>query len=389
MAELPYQSLLDSLDNSQQQLNNYYSTITAIFKTWINDQTRLNAANMNELVSFIRNYSQQVGNSVSDLSNETLANLISLIAGWKVSANSADGTVIGGELFNDYVNNSAEGQFSHAGGTQTSTSGQCSFAHGTGLNTASANQVAFGSYNNNLSTNVFEIGNGTSSTETNNLFYITQDGKAAGSVDTLLTTDPITMLTPKGYVDTQIDLLDKNVWLGYLDINSETYNNEEQLSTALTNAVKQFTVDTNPSEGRDPRNGDQITINITDKIETDPQFPEVWMYRNPDPKTDEDDPTPGKWVFFSSIQPLLNASTTVKGLVQIGTNINVEEGVISLYNGSTTNKGIVQIGENISVTDAGLISVPSANSTTLGVVKLGANIVNDENNNLSFIWNTW
>lgn len=84
------------------------------------------------------------------------------------------------------------------------------------------------------------------------------------------------------------------------------------------------------------------------------------MFRDPDPK-DPSSETPGKWLFFSSLQQLVDASKTAKGLVRIGDNINVNS--------------------------EGLISVSAATNSVFGVVKLGGNIINDQNNNLSFEWN--
>ena len=165
------------------------------------------------------------------------------------------------------------------------------------------------------------------------------------------------------------------------------------------------------------------------------------MFRDPDPK-DPSSETPGKWLFFSSLQQIVDASKTAKGLVRIGDNINVNsEGLISIPIGGSgtsgslgvlrtgdnitnsnglisvpvgtnsilgvlktgdniintsgeisvpvadnTVRGVVSVGENIDVTE-GKISVPQASDSVFGVVKLGGNIIKDQNNNLSFEWN--
>ena len=196
-------------------------------------------------------------------------------------------------------------------------------------------------------------------------------------------------LTPKGYVDAEIERLDKNVWLGYIDVTSVVYHNTEAFTKALNDAAKEFTKDTNPPSGRSAKNGDQITVKITDPTSSDPEYPEIWMFRDPDPK-DPSSETPGKWLFFSSLQQIVDASKTAKGLVRIGDNINVNsEGLISVPiggSGTSGSLGVLRTGDNITNSN-GLISVPQASDSVFGVVKLGGNIIKDQNNNLSFEWN--
>jgi hypothetical protein len=68
------------------------------------------------------------------------------------------------------------------------------------------------------------------------------------------------------------------------------------------------------------------------------------------------------------------ATTGATGIVQIGTNINVNgSGVISVPAATTGAQGAVQVGTNIDVT-GGVISVPAATVSTLGVVQAGTNI---------------
>lgn len=373
---LPYAGLLEQISQTPTSGTNYFGApyVTARFKTWINNETRLNATNMNELVKFIQDYSKQIGNAVDTFLSPTLEQLVELNAGWKMNTDST------GEIFNDYENNIASGDFSHAGGTNSQATGDISFVFGEGLIAANKYQFVIGSYNNNKTDTLFEIGNGTSDSRSN-AFEVCTDGNARLGVTDLDTSsipsyDPQSednnKVVPKGYVDKKNAYLNQeieelkqlNEWLGSISVTSEQYNNSTTLSQLLTEAVYGFTTDTDPPDGRGPRNGDQITVDITDRTPTDPQYPEIWMYKDPDPKEgeQEEDPTPGKWLFFSSLQQLVNASTTAKGLVQIGQNINVVEG---------------------------LISVPNATDTVLGVVKLGNNIVNDENNNLILSWTKW
>lgn len=389
-----------------------YAQITVNFKTWINNQTRLNATNMNDLTTFIRAYSRAVANVLETTIDNTFKSFADLNAGWKYNPNAL-GTVPTetGELFNDYENNvasadyshaegqhttasgevshsegyntTAQGQYSHSEGNatkatgrsshaqniDTTASGEASTAMGTGntasglnsiaggnnttalgtnsvafgdttqangnnsftmgyfLDANSQNQVVFGQYNNNNPGNIFEIGNG-SSTQRKNIFSVTTEGKTIGGVDNLnKDTDSAETLTPKGYVDEQIDRLDKNVWLGYIEVTQAQYDDSEQFTTLLNNAVLDFTKDTHPPDGRPRRNGDQITVEITDLPGGEPGTPEIWMFVDPDPKEGEEsqDPTPGTWQFFSSLQPLMEATINNYGLVKLGKNITLND----------------------------------------------------------------
>ena len=67
------------------------------------------------------------------------------------------------------------------------------------------------------------------------------------------------------------------------------------------------------------------------------------------------------------------ASSSQKGVVQVGNNIQTSNGVISVATGSKSQKGALQVGNNIDVTD-GVISVGSATKSQKGVVQVGNNI---------------
>lgn len=406
--KLPYQELLEKIANTPESVN-LYDQITSKFKTWINNQTRLNATNMNSLVAFIRSYSQEVGSLVEGQVSETLDYFVKSNAGWKVSANDPqDEDVSDGELFNNYVKNKAPGKFSHAEGNGTTASGKSSHAQGTdttasgdnsfsggqdttaggknsfgfgeGIITEFDNQISLGKYNQNKSDNVFEVGYGDSDIERKNIFGVDTEGYVFCGVHTLTSNKSSNTLAPKGYVDAEIERLDKNVWLGHLDVTTATYHNADAFNSELNKATKEFTKDTNPPTGRSPKNGDQITVRITDPTSEDPDYPEIWMFRDPDPK-DPSTETPGKWLFFSSLQQIVDASKTAKGLVRIGDNINVtSEGLISVPVGgvgASGSLGVLRTGDNITNSN-GLISIPVGTNTIMGVLKTGKNINNDK-----------
>lgn len=63
------------------------------------------------------------------------------------------------------------------------------------------------------------------------------------------------------------------------------------------------------------------------------------------------------------------ASTAAFGVVKIGTNIDVSNGVISVKTASTSNKGLVAIGTNIDV-NGGTISVKDASTDDKGLIEI-------------------
>ena len=77
----------------------------------------------------------------------------------------------------------------------------------------------------------------------------------------------------------------------------------------------------------------------------------------------------------AGIISVATATSDTLGLVKTGTNIDNSNGTISVKTGSTTQKGVLQVGTNIDVSD-GTISVATATSDTLGLVKIGTNIDN-------------
>ena len=61
------------------------------------------------------------------------------------------------------------------------------------------------------------------------------------------------------------------------------------------------------------------------------------------------------------------------GVVKIGNNIDLDGGTISLKIGSANERGLLQVGTNISVAD-GVISVATATDSDIGLAKAGTNI---------------
>lgn len=73
---------------------------------------------------------------------------------------------------------------------------------------------------------------------------------------------------------------------------------------------------------------------------------------------------------------LPNATTASKGLVQIGTGVDVVDGVISVSvpTATTSTKGLVQIGTGLTCTDGVLSVTTPATTTTPGIVRIGSGL---------------
>jgi hypothetical protein len=69
------------------------------------------------------------------------------------------------------------------------------------------------------------------------------------------------------------------------------------------------------------------------------------------------------------ISGIQDATTGQKGVVQIGTNVQVSGGTISVNTATTAQLGLVQVGSNIDIL-AGTISVKSSTTTQSGIVQL-------------------
>ena len=69
------------------------------------------------------------------------------------------------------------------------------------------------------------------------------------------------------------------------------------------------------------------------------------------------------------ISGIQDATTGQKGVVQVGTNVQVSGGTISVNTATTAQLGLVQVGSNIDVL-AGTISVKSSTTTQSGIVQL-------------------
>lgn len=65
------------------------------------------------------------------------------------------------------------------------------------------------------------------------------------------------------------------------------------------------------------------------------------------------------------------ATTTAPGIVQIGDNIYVLAGVISVPYGTPSRLGVLKIGSRLTGGSDGTVNVPVGNRATAGVVKVG------------------
>lgn len=111
--------------------------------------------------------------------------------GYRVKTEVGPTVAKSGETFNDYINNTATGDFSHAegkktaasgdnshaGGNSSIASGENSFAHGEGVKATEKNQFVVGAFNNsaNDADAIFIVGNGTTENPAT-IFKVRKDG---------------------------------------------------------------------------------------------------------------------------------------------------------------------------------------------------------------------
>lgn len=370
----PYQDLLNSVKQSAED-KGLFENIRSKFKVWVNNVTRLNASNMNDLVNFIKSYSKEASSNVEESISEDIENFIDLNAGWKTSPDDADGNVAGGEVFNDYVNNTASGQFSSAKGTNTTASGKSSqasgngtiasgensFAAGENTQATAKNQFVVGANNDAKTDDVFEVGIGTPTVKKNG-FAVQNAGTATLGVTDLAgeylqyddSNDDNNSVTPRGYVDrslmevddkftAEVEFIKKNFdeWLGDLKLQeSDSTAWEERMANIASDGYQAFqqrlTNWVKVQQNRSPRKGDRISVfpyssipNFSQTSST-PPYPELWYFNA------------SKWIFFTSLSYLRNAAVGVKGLVSPGAHINVQNGVISVSEATDTDFGVVR-----------------------------------------------
>lgn len=303
---------------------------------WKNNETRLNQSNMNAITRYILGYTNWAGSQTAKfVFNNLLYPLVAYSSGWSNEDKIKNPTA--GEIFNDYENNKANGDYSSAFGTNTIADGNFQFVIGKFNDPADIESPLV-------------VGFGQSDQDRQNIFKVTSDGNA--QITGIPTQD--NDLIPKRVLDEELSRVKQlNQWIGRITVTSAQYdlaNNNAALQTILTDKVK----DLAPSGRTDPRNGDLITVHISDPAPTDPQYDTIWIFIETDPT----DPNAhdGKWEFYSSQQQLLNASKDVKGLVQIGNNISVNEGLISVSVASKSVLGVVKIGDGIEIDASGTIS---------------------------------
>ena len=154
------------LDNSI--LSNVAVNTSVKEPIWINNQTRLNESNMNNLRNRLISYSDGTLKATYRQLTQQLNKIIARTAGW----NSFEDTDLSfsdpiGVVFNDYNNNTATGKFSAT--------------FGTGTKAVSEGQFVIGKYNGTDDAAIFIIGDGTSDTNRSNLFSLNKDGQIKSS----------------------------------------------------------------------------------------------------------------------------------------------------------------------------------------------------------------
>jgi len=71
--------------------------------------------------------------------------------------------------------------------------------------------------------------------------------------------------------------------------------------------------------------------------------------------------------------PPEDATTSVAGIMQVGSGLVVADGVVSVPNATTGTKGIMQVGSGLAVT-GGVVSAPDATTSSKGIVQVGSGL---------------
>lgn len=181
------------------------------------------------------------------ISGENLPTVLGKISKFmKTSAGEITGNNFA-EVFNDYANNSAFGNYSHAEGSNTiafanyshsegnstSANGEASHTEGTGTTAGSANQHVQGRYNvaDNNNNFAFIIGNGTDSSNRSNAMAVGWDGKlypnnAATGIDLTQLAESRIISDTTAHWNSQVSLVGKRdyiyVYTDYMTVGQET-----------------------------------------------------------------------------------------------------------------------------------------------------------------------
>lgn len=112
--------------------------------------------------------------------------------------------------------------------------------------------------------------------------------------------------------------------------------------------------------GNEAGTTEDITNSMTNRSVTNDGDPEIFSNENYTERGSGN----------SAVDVLPFATKTSRGIVIIGTNIDVLDGVISVATANGSTLGLVKAGNNISIAN-GVISVATATTTSLGLVKGG------------------
>lgn len=194
-----------------------------------------------------------------------------------------------------------------------------------------------------------------------------------------------------------IDALDSNLTLqnGVLDVPTGTKSNKGVLQVGTNLTVSNGVVDVARADDLGgeygvvaPKVGGAITANNGEIDVKDATTTTKGAVRLTDTiQSGDTSHVPTSDAVYNAVTGLVppqvaDATKISKGIVQIGDNIDVSSGLISVPTASTLFKGVVQTGANIT-NNNGTISVATATASNLGVVKLGDNIDVDANGTIS------
>lgn len=141
-----------------------------------NDYLQISKTNIDEIQKKYWSISSLKATLFIDEGGEQISGDGEIYPGTEIVGGVGKFTAEGGEIFNDYDNNEASGQFSHAQGTGTKAKHKSSSTSGLNTETGTDNQTVVGKYNRVVSDALFVVGNGTDNDSRKNAFEVKANG---------------------------------------------------------------------------------------------------------------------------------------------------------------------------------------------------------------------
>lgn len=340
---------------------------------WVNDYTRLNAENVNKMRENIYKYVEEVTTQSLVQENEVVKDLVEDTVGEKYPNNNSTG-----EIFNDYENNQASGDYSHVGGTNSEASGKASFTHGINLKATAQAQAVFGQFNEQNDNALFIVGNGTYSNH-NNAFEVLDTGSATlqtqGTTDNSLVINK-TLNNKVSEINNSITAITEDI----TNINGDITDIRGKISNALHFRGVFASIEAAESSLTDIVNGDVIIVTKDSSGDNNTSNEYVYVNGNWEKLGDASDfllKTEAEGIYVPQ-------ERTIAGL-DLKNNISVQDlsNKLNLSNYVPVNRTIANVDLTDNISKDELLSA-------LELVPLGRRLITDNkyNSNIYFDNNT-